>query len=89
MILDVAGALERRNAAELAVADAVEALTTSLDELQRHGFEAQQVAELLGIDPSELAGTGSLRRASVRNIRIDKVASPALSDDNTEPDSAM
>ncbi len=37
-----------RNAAELAVAEAVEALTAALDELLRHGFELQQIAQLFG-----------------------------------------
>jgi hypothetical protein len=89
LILDVAGALERRNTAELAVAEAVEALTAALDELQRHGFEAQQVAELLGIDASELTGSGSLRRGSVRNSRPDRAASSPLPDDNTDVNSSF
>ena len=62
MILDAADAVARRNAAELAVAEATDALNSALDELKRHGFEIDQVAELLEMSPADLTGTGNPRR---------------------------
>ncbi len=89
LILDAAEALARRNTAELAVAEAVEALTAALDELQRHGFELNEVAGLLDVDPSELGGTGSLRRGTGRSLRPREVPEPSLSDDITPPDTTV
>ena len=64
MILEAADAMARRNAAELAVTEAADALTMALDELQRLGFDLNQVAELLDVDAAELSGratTGAYR----------------------------
>lgn len=71
LILDVASALARRSAAESALAEAVEELTAALDELQRHGFELNQIALVLQIDPAEISGISSSRRGAVRSIRSD------------------
>ena len=86
MLIDAAEALPRRNTAELAVAEAVEALTAALDELQRHGFELNEIAGLLDVDPSELGGTVSLRRATGRSLRPGKVPEPSLPDHFPAPD---
>lgn len=74
MIVAAADALARRNAAESAVAEAMDALNASLDELQRHGFELNQVAELLDVDPPELTRTGSSRRVIGKSSRADNAA---------------
>jgi DNA repair ATPase RecN len=71
LILDVASALARRSAAESALSEAIEALTAALDELQRHGFELNQIAETLQIDASEITGISSSRRSTVRSPRPD------------------
>jgi DNA repair ATPase RecN len=84
LILDAADALARRNAAEVALSEAAEALSATLDELQKHGFELQEVAELLQIDPSELSGTGPSRRLSVRTSRSVKVQEPNETDEFTD-----
>ena len=84
MILDAADALARRNAAELALTEAAEALGATLDELQRHGFELQDVAELLQVDPSELTGTGPSRRLAGRASRPPKVQEPDETEGVTE-----
>ena len=88
LILDAADALARRNAADLALSEAAEALSATLDELQKHGFELQEVAELLQIDPSELSGTGPSRRLSVRTSRSVKVQEPNETDDITDAEPA-
>jgi PAS domain-containing protein len=61
LMLDVAEALARRNAAEAAVADAMASLSTALDELKRLGFDVDEVAELLQVSRAELTGTGTAR----------------------------
>ena len=71
LILDVASALARRSAAESALAEAVEALTAALDELQRHGFELNQIARFYRSTQSEISGISSSRRGAVRSIRPD------------------
>src|SRR5579862_2897703 len=71
LILDVASAQARRRAAELALAEAVEALAAALEELQHHGFELNQIAEILQIDPSEISGISSSRRTAPRAQRPD------------------
>lgn len=81
MILAAADALARRNAAESAVAEAMEALNGTLEELQRHGFELNQVAELLDVDPSELNRTGSSRRVMGKSSRPDSAAEPSAFDE--------
>jgi hypothetical protein len=88
LILDAADALARRNAAELALTEAAEALGATLDELQRHGFELQDVAELLQVDPSELTGTGPSRRLAGRASRSPKVQEPDETEGVTESDPA-
>jgi hypothetical protein len=89
LILDAADAMARRNAAELALAEAAEALGATLDELQRHGFELQDVAELLQVDPSELSGTGTSRRLAARASRSPKVQEPTETEGLAEPDPAV
>jgi hypothetical protein len=88
LILEAADALARRNAAELAVTEAADALTTALDELQRLGFDLNQVAELLDVDASELSGPGYSRRVSGRNTRPGRVPESAQSDDVPESEAA-
>ena len=81
LILEAADALARRNAAELAVTEAADALTVALDELQRLGFDLNQVAELLDV---ELSGPGYNRRVFGRNARPGRVLESAQSDDVPE-----
>jgi hypothetical protein len=88
LILEAAEALARRNAAELAAAEAAEGLMAALDELQSLGFEVNQVAELLDVDPAELAGSGSNRRVVSRTARPGKASDAASSEDFSAPDSA-
>ena len=88
LILEAADALARRNAAELAVTEAADALTTALDELQRLGFDLNQVAELLDVDASELSGPSYNRRVSGRNARSGRVPESAQSDDIPESEPA-
>lgn len=88
LILACADALARRNAAESAVTEASEALNTALEELQRHGFELNQVAELLDVDPSELNRTGSSRRAIGKSSRADNAAEPGALDEIATASSA-
>jgi hypothetical protein len=83
LILAAADALARRNAAESAVAEAMEVLNGTLEELQRHGFELNQVAELLDVDPSELNRTGSARRVMGKSSRADSTIDPGAPDEIT------
>ena len=69
LILDVADALARRNAAEVALSEAQEVLTAALEELQRHGFQLTEIAQLLEVDPGDITGTGPSRRAIGRTTR--------------------
>jgi hypothetical protein len=89
LILQAADALARRNAAEVAVAEAVEALTAALDELQRHGFEPNEIAKLLDVDPSEIGGAASSRRSGGRTSRPGSASDPSQSDDVSSLDSAI
>jgi hypothetical protein len=81
LILEAADSLARRNAAEVAVTEASEALTGTLEELQRLGFDLNQVAELLDVDPAELTGTGFSRRSLGRSSRSGKVQESPQSED--------
>jgi hypothetical protein len=87
LILDAAEALARRNAAEMAMAEASEALTGALDELQRLGFEVSQVAELLDVESAELLGPGNSRRVASRTSRPGKGADATSGDEISIPDS--
>jgi hypothetical protein len=60
-MLDAAEAMARRDAAEAAVADAMDSLSRALDELKRLGFDVDEVAELLEVSRADLTGTGSAR----------------------------
>jgi hypothetical protein len=71
LILEAAEALARRDAAETALSEASDALTGALEQLQRHGFELTEVAALLEVSPTELAGTPGSRRQSPRTSRSD------------------
>jgi hypothetical protein len=88
LILQAADALARRNTAEVAVAEAVEALTAALDELQRHGFEPNEIAELLEVDPSEITGAASSRRTG-RTSRPGSAPDSSPSDDVPALDSSI
>lgn len=81
LIVAAADALARRNAAESAVAEAMDALNASLEELQRHGFELTQVAELLDVDAAELTRTGSSRRVTGKSSRGDGGSEPPVLDE--------
>jgi DNA repair ATPase RecN len=89
LILAAADALAQRNVAEAAVTEAMEALTTALNELQRLGFEPNQVAELLDVDPAELVGTAYGRRVIGRTSRPGKAPDSALSEDVPESDQTV
>jgi hypothetical protein len=78
--------LARRNVAESAVTEASDALTTALDELQRLGFDLNQVAEILDVDAAELSGPGYNRRVSGRNTRPGRVPEPTQFEDVQEPE---
>ncbi len=62
LLLEAADALARRNTAEAAVTEAVDALHMALAELQRHGFDLNEIAELLEVEPSDINASGSSRR---------------------------
>jgi hypothetical protein len=81
LILEAADSLARRNTAEAAANEASEALTATLEELQRLGFDLNQVAELLDVDAAELSGSGYNRRTLGRSSRPGKVPEPAQSED--------
>ena len=84
MILDAADALARKSVAEAALAEALDALNTALEELQRLGFELDEVAELLEVDAPELTGTGSVRRPTGRGVRPPNAATSAPEDASGE-----
>jgi hypothetical protein len=90
LILEAAEALARRDAAEVVVADAIDALNRALEDLERLGFDADDVAQLLGTDASDLASTSSARRSSSRRPRSSPTAEDPLTDssDVNETDSA-
>jgi hypothetical protein len=69
LIVEAADALARRSTAESEVAAAMEVLTGALTELEHLGFALPEVAQLLEVDPSILAGTGPARRSSARGSR--------------------
>jgi hypothetical protein len=69
LILEAAEALARRDAAEAVVADAVDALNRTLEELERLGFDIHDVAQLLGIDPMQITSSGPTRRPGSRRTR--------------------
>ncbi len=89
LLLEAAAALTRRNTAEAAVAEAVDALNLALDELQRHGFDVNEIAELLEVDPSEISASGSSRRAGGRGLRPGAAAEASLAEDTPPFDSAV
>jgi hypothetical protein len=89
LILEAADALARRNTAEAAVTAAAEALTAALDELQRHGFELNEIAELLEVDPLEITGGGPSRRPGARSSRPGTAPEPGPLDDTAPLDSAI
>ena len=82
LILEAAESLARREAAERAVGEAAESLTSALDELQRLGFELSEVATLLEITPAELAGTGSSRRQTARTSQPNQPNESASTDED-------
>ncbi len=86
LILEAAEALVRRNAAEMAMAEASEALAGALDELQRLGFEVSQVAELLDVEPAELLGPGNSRRVAGRTSRPGRPVDATSGEDTSTPD---
>jgi DNA repair ATPase RecN len=83
LLLEAADALARRNSAEALVAEAVESLNAALDELQRHGFDINDIAELLEIDPSEINAGGSSRRVGGRTSRPGNAPEATPSEDTS------
>ena len=89
LLLEAADALARRNTAEAAVTEAVDALNMALDELQRHGFDLNEIAELLEVEPSEINASGSSRRAGGRGLRPGNAAEATPAGDIPPFDSAV
>ena len=89
LLLEAADALAHRHAAEAAVAAAVDALNATLDELQRHGFDLIEIAELLEVDPSEISASGSSRRVGGRGLRPGNVPEATPAEDIPPFDSAV
>lgn len=81
LILEAAEALARRDAAEAVVADATDALNRALEELERLGFDADDLAQLLGTDASELISTSPTRRSSSRRSRSSPTVDDPLASD--------
>jgi hypothetical protein len=67
LFLDAADALARRSVAEAAFSEASTALAQAVEELQRHGFEINDIAQLLEVDATEL-GSAATRRPTNRGV---------------------
>ncbi len=65
----------------LVVADATDALNRALEELERLGFDADDLAQLLGTDASELISTSPTRRSSSRRSRSSPTVDDPLASD--------
>ena len=78
LLVEATEALARRDAAETALSEAIDALTGALEELQRHGFDLAEIANLLEVTPTELTTPATPRRPSGRAVRPDRTgeASP-------------